>query len=220
MHQPLAFRLEDRAAQLELIHNFPLATMVHVVAGVARAEHVPLFHERDANALGRLQGHVARANPLWREVSGKVLTVFQAASHYITPNWYPSKAEHGAVVPTWNYAVVHATGTLRWREDPAWLRDLVDRQVARFEAAQQAASGEPLAHQPWRVSDAPADYIAKQLRAIVGLEIELTLIEGKAKLSQNRTAGDRAGVVAGLHGQDTPAAHEMAARIQAASDQA
>ena len=194
--------------------------MVHVVAGVARAEHVPLFHERDATALGRLQGHVARANPLWREASGKVLAVFQAASHYITPSWYPSKAEHGAVVPTWNYTVVHATGTLRWREDPVWLRYLVDRQVARFEAAQPGPIGAQLAQQPWRVSDAPADYVAKQLRAIVGLEIELTSIEGKAKLSQNRTKEDRAGVVAGLGEQGTPAAHDMAARIQAASDPA
>jgi transcriptional regulator len=151
-------------------------------------------------AHGTLRGHVARANPVWRAAADtEVLAVFQGPQAYITPSWYPSKAETAKVVPTWNYAVVHMHGRLRITEDSAWLRALVERLTDTHEAARA---------QRWQVGDAPADYIEMMLRAIVGIEIEVTRLQGKWKVSQNRTAADRGGVAAGLgalHGDDVRA---------------
>ena len=156
-------------------------------------------------ALGTLRGHVARANPVWREAAGaQVLAAFQGPQAYITPSWYPSKAASAKVVPTWNYAVVHARGTLRVTEDAAWLRALVGRLTDVHEASR--------AHR-WQVDDAPADYIEQMLRAIVGIEIEITSLQGKWKVSQNRSAADRAGVAAGLGSIDSDAARAMAGLI-------
>ncbi len=150
-----------------------------------------------------LQGHVARANPVWRALPEHLPSVvmFQGPDAYITPAWYPSKAAHGKVVPTWNYAVVHAEGIARAIEDRAWIRAHVERLTALHEAGNT-----PL----WAVSDAPADYIEHMLDAIVGVEIVVTRLTGKWKVSQNRPATDRAGVVTGLREKGDAGAQAMA----------
>jgi transcriptional regulator len=134
---------------------------------------------------------VARSNPVWREFSAEVpaVAIFSGPDHYISPSWYPSKEEHGRVVPTWNYAAVHAYGRLEIHEDAEWLRNLVTRLTATHEAQFEL---------PWQVSDAPADYIDGLLRAIVGIEMRIERIEGKWKMGQNRPEADRRGAVAGL----------------------
>ena len=154
-----------------------------------------------------MRGHVARANALWRETSSEVdaLVVFQGAQGYISPAWYPSKAEHGKVVPTWNYVMVQARGKLRVVDDPAWLLTLVTRLTERHEAARSA---------PWAVSDAPADFVQTMLRAIVGVELELTSLTGKWKVTQNRSAADREGVVAGLQNVGGDVEVALAAQVQ------
>ncbi len=177
----------------DLIRAAPLATLIRGGPELS-ADAIPLELDGD-----RLLGHVARANPLWREADGQpVLAVFHGASAYITPSWYASKAEHGRVVPTWNYAMVQAHGTLRAIEDTAWIEAFVTRLTKRHEAPFSA---------PWQVSDAPADYVQKMLKAIVGIEIAVTRLEGKFKLSQNRSPEDRAGVSRGLGD------HPMASKI-------
>ena len=183
------------------MQQHPLATLVtQDAAGSLQADAIPLIVEPRPLALGTLRGHVARANPLWRETRGDVLVVFQGAQSYVSPGWYPTKAEHGKVVPTWNYIVVQARGRLRAIEDAAWLHALVSRLTDRFEATRP---------KPWGVGDAPPDYIATMLGAIVGVEIEIDALIGKWKVSQNRNAADRAGVAAGLaalHGDADAAA--------------
>ncbi|OJT96752.1 MAG: hypothetical protein BGN82_05390 [Alphaproteobacteria bacterium 65-7] len=136
-----------------------------------------------------LRGHVARANPVWKQGDGPALALFLGPHGYVTPNWYPSKAEHGKVVPTWNYLAVQARGTLRWTQDPDHLRRLVTELTDRHEGERP---------EPWAVSDAPAGYTDALLRGIVGFELSVESLEGKWKLSQNRDAADRAGVRAGL----------------------
>ncbi len=175
-----------------LIRSHPLGTLATLnVAGELQANPIPFLIEPGLQAHGTLRGHVARANPLWRETRADVdaLVVFQGAQSYISPGWYPTKAEHGKVVPTWNYIVVQARGRLRAIEDAAWVRALVTRLTTRFESSQA---------KPWGIGDAPADYIETMLRAIVGIEIEVTALVGKWKVSQNRSAADREGVAAGL----------------------
>jgi transcriptional regulator len=204
MYLPKHFEQQDAAAMAQLLQLHPLATLAWQADDGLSAEHLPLMWERGAGdgAHGTLRGHVARANPVWRASAGaEVLAVFQGPQAYITPSWYPSKAETAKVVPTWNYAVVHMHGRLRITEDAAWLRALVERLTDTHEAAR--------AHR-WQVGDAPADYIAQMLRAIVGIEIEVTRLQGKWKVSQNRTATDRAGVATGLAAVDSDAARRMA----------
>ena len=155
------------------------------------ADHIPLELDSEPAPLGTLRGHVARANPVWQIYRKDVeaLAVFQGPDVYVSPAWYPTKQETGKVVPTWNYAVVHAHGPLRVVDDPEWLRALVTRLTDRHEAGRA---------QPWRVTDAPADFIDGMLKGIVGLEIPITRLDGKWKMSQNRNAVDRAGVVQAL----------------------
>ncbi|MEO7115425.1 MAG: FMN-binding negative transcriptional regulator [Caldimonas sp.] len=156
----------------------------------------------DADGAGVLRAHVARANPVWRTARTDVesLVVFQGPQGYVSPAWYPSKAEHGKVVPTWNYIVVQGRGTLRVIDDREWLRAFVDRLTTRHEGARPS---------PWAMSDAPADYIETMLGAIVGIELVVTSLVGKWKMSQNRPMADREGVAAGLareHGESDFAA--------------
>jgi transcriptional regulator len=132
-----------------------------------------------------LLGHVARANPIWKSGDGPALAIFLGPHAYVSPNWYPSKAETGKAVPTWNYITVHARGTIRWIQDGEWLRANVTALAQAHEAGQPA---------PWKVSDAPASYVDGLLRAIVGFELTIESLQGKYKLSQNRDAADRAGV--------------------------
>jgi transcriptional regulator len=196
MYLPKHFEQPDRAALVALMAERPLATLI--VAGddgVPTADLIPLEfapgdpQDDDAGAIGTLRGHVARANPLWRRAGAPVLAVFTGPEAYVSPGWYASKREHGKVVPTWNYTMVQARGPLRAVEDAPWLRALVGRLTDRHERAQAA---------PWSVSDAPEDYVQQMLRAIVGIEIPLESLRGKWKVSQNRSAADRAGVAAGL----------------------
>jgi transcriptional regulator len=205
MYEVAAFRETRVEVMQALIRAHPLATLVSVVDGIAEANHLPLMIDLDPQPNGSLRGHVARANPLWRQSpQGEVLAVFQGPQAYVTPSWYPSKREHGRVVPTWNYAVVHARGPLVVHDDRDWLRDLVSRLTDARE------TGLP---RPWGVGDAPADYIERMLEAIVGIEIPVRSIEGKWKVSQNRAQADRDGVAAGLRERGTPEAEAMARLI-------
>lgn len=187
MHIPKHFAQEDRDALHALMRAHPLAALVTTGPDGPVADHVPLELFPDEGELGVLRGHVARANPLWRthDPNTPVLAIFQGPEGYVSPSWYRSKAEHGRVVPTWNYRVAHARGPLRVIDDPAWLRALVTRLTDRHEASQP---------EPWRVDDAPGDYVDGLLRAIVGVEIPVTRLEGKWKTSQNRSDDDRAEV--------------------------
>ena len=190
MYLPAHFE-EKRADVLRrLVHEQPLGLLVtHGAAGL-RADTVPFLLDAEPGPHGTLRAHVARANPLWREAAGRdALVVFQGPQAYISPGWYASKAEHGKVVPTWNYVMVQARGTLRAIDDAQWLRAFVTRLTTKHEADQA---------QPWAVTDAPSDFVDTMLRAIVGIEIELTALTGKWKVSQNRSAADRAGTAAGL----------------------
>jgi transcriptional regulator len=174
-----------------LIREYPLAVLVTLGSAGLNANHIPLEIDPEPAPFGTLRGHVARANPVWRDFSRDVeaLTVFQGPQAYISPAWYQTKKETGKVVPTFNYIVVHAYGSLRIIEDEAWLRDLVERLTTRHESGRA---------EPWKVSDAPEDFIKTQLRAIVGIEMPVTRLVGKWKVSQNRPPVDREGVVRGL----------------------
>lgn len=191
MYQPAHFSPTDPGAARALMREHPLALLVWSdAAGALHADPVPMMLDDDGGPHGALRAHVARANPLWQLAAGRpVMAVFQGPQGYITPNWYPSKAENPRTVPTWNYALVQAHGTLQVHEQAAWLLPLVTRLTQRHEASQP---------HPWQVSDAPDDYISRMLGAIVGIEIPVQRLDTKFKLSQNRSQGDRAGVLAGL----------------------
>jgi transcriptional regulator len=193
-------RLEPIAA---LIFAHPLAAVVHSGPTGLDANHVPLVFDAEAAAMGRLRGHFARANPVVRELAAgsEVLAIFQGPSHYLSPNWYPSKHAHGKDVPTWNYMIVHARGRIAWHEESTWLLELLNDLTDAQERHRA---------QPWRVSDAPGDYLDQMMRAIVGFEIGIDVLEGKWKLSQNRTAADRAGAIAGLSTEPGDAAAAIA----------
>ena len=206
MYLPNHFDEQRPEVLQRLIHDAPLGLLVtHGSAGL-QANSVPFLLDADAGPHGTLRAHVARANPLWREGDGReALVVFQGPQAYVSPGWYPSKAEHGKVVPTWNYVMVQARGTLRAIDDAAWLRGLVTRLTAKHEAAQV---------RPWAVTDAPPDFVDSMLRAIVGIEIELTALTGKWKVSQNRSAADRAGTAAGLDASGGADALAMARQVR------
>lgn len=192
MYLPTHFAETDPARLHALMREYPLAMLIAVADGVATADPVPLEFDAAAGPLGTpgtLRGHVARANPLAQRGGSAVLAVFSGPQAYVSPGFYASKREHGKVVPTWNYAVVQARGTLRTVDDAPWLRALVGRLTHRHEAPRPA---------PWAVDDAPADFVAQMLGAIVGIEIPLASLVGKFKLSQNRSAADRQGVLQGL----------------------
>ena len=202
MYLPTHFR-EDRVEVLhQFIERYPLGSLVAVTADGLRAEHVPVLLDRGAGTSGRLSGHIARANDLWTSVAANtdVLVLFGGPDAYVSPAWYPSKAEHGKVVPTWTYAVVQVRGAIRFFDDPARLHALVASLTYRHEAGRR---------EPWSVDDAPADYVEKQLRAIVGFEIDIHDVIGKFKASQNRSDADRAGVRAGLDSGGTRSVEEL-----------
>ena len=194
MYRPSHFEQHDAAALHALMREHPLATLVTQQAGAITADAIPLEYDAASHTL---RGHVARANPLWREAAGQpVLAVFNGPQAYITPSWYPSKASTHKVVPTWNYTLVHAHGVLRAVEDAPWLHALVSGLTAHHEATRAI---------PWAVADAPDDYVQQMLRAIVGIEIPVDRLIGKWKISQNRSDADRLGVAAGLAEGAAPA---------------
>ena len=203
MYQPSPFR-EDRVDVMQAaMRAHPFATLVSMVAGRLTADHLPLALHADGSENGTLRGHIAKANPLWRghRDLADCLAIFQGPQAYVTPSWYPSKKEHGKVVPTWNYVVVHAHGPLRLIEAAGWLLDHLKDRTARNEDGRPA---------PGQVTEAPDDFIAHQLKGIVGIEIEIAGLHGKWKASQNRSQPDRMGVERGLRQEPAPDATAMA----------
>jgi len=185
----------------------PLATLVTLGASGLFASHIPMFVVDDGSELGLLQGHIARANKQWRDFvpSVEALAIFAGHQHYITPNWYPGTYEHGKEVPTWNYAVVHAYGPLKVIEDERWLMTFLNRLTDVHEASSPV---------PWKVSDAPEDFIRRQMHGIVGLEMPVQRLEGKWKVSQNRTESEQKGVITGLEKLNTPESLAMKALVE------
>ncbi|TDU89049.1 PaiB family negative transcriptional regulator [Kribbella voronezhensis] len=186
MYVPSHFAADDAVVQ-DLLTNHGAANLITATADGLLATFLPLVYDAEA---GALLGHVARNNPQWKTpVLGEALAIVAGPDAYISPSSYASKAEHGRVVPTWNYVTAHVYGDLVIHDDATWLDSLVRRLTSKHESSRPA---------PWSVDDAPAAYVAGQLRAIVGLELRITRIEAKAKLSQNRPTADIAGVVTTL----------------------
>jgi len=196
MYIPPAFRADDPQMLHELMRAARLSNLVTATAQGPIATPLPLLLATDEGEHGVLYGHVARANAQWKTpVIGEALAIFMGPDAYVTPSWYASKSEHGKVVPTWNYAAVHAYGPVEFFEDETRLLDVVRRITTLHEGTRA---------EPWQVSDAPEAYIRSQLRGIVGLRLPITRIEGKQKMSQNRNAADRAGVAKGLAESERP----------------
>ena len=203
---PQHFAETDPATLYALVRSHPLATWVVQHQGELLVNHIPFLLDAQRGEHGTLVGHVARANPVWQVLAAGApsVAVFTGPQAYVSPNWYPSKHAHGKAVPTWNYATVHAHGVPQAVDDPARILDVVTRLTQVHEAGQAL---------PWQVADAPADYIAKLLQAIVVVEIPVQRWVGKWKVSQNRPAADQQGVAAGLNAQGGEAA-QMAALVQ------
>ncbi len=206
MYTPAHFK-EDRIDVLHtLIQHHPLGTLITMTADGLNANHIPLMVDASRGEFGTLRGHVARSNPVWQTFKSEVdaLVVFQGPDAYISPSWYPSKKEHGKVVPTWDYAVVHAAGPLTIRDDADWMRAFLNGITDHFESQKSA---------PWKMSDAPEDYLQAMMRAVVGIEIPIKSLTGKWKVSQNRPAADRVGVAKGLALGQREAEQAMAALV-------
>ena len=216
MYIPRHFGLEDRAQISEFVAAAGAADLVTFDGAELTATLLPVIWDQDDTAshtsgngnsegagYGRLLGHIALANRQWETAHPGVpaLAIVHGPQAYISPDWYASKREHGRVVPTWNYITVHFTGPVTFHRDPEWLRALVTRLTTKYEH---------LRARPWQPSDAPPAFIDGQLRGIVGVEMTVTRVEAKAKLSQNRGAADRAGAIEGLRGEDDPGSAEIA----------
>jgi transcriptional regulator len=198
MYIPPAFRENDLANIHAAIRAARLASFVTATADGVIATPLPMILDETEGPHGTLYGHVARANPQWTLAPvGEAMAIFMGPDAYVTPSWYATKGETGKVVPTWNYVAVHVYGTVEFFEDADRLRDVVTR-LTHLHEAPRAESG----LEPWAVTDAPEDFIRSQLRGIVGLRMPISRIDGKRKMSQNRSAEDRAGVVEGLTASD------------------
>jgi transcriptional regulator len=203
MYNPPLFK-EDRIEVMhEAIRAAGLATLVTNTAGGLIASHVPMLLDPEPAPWGTLIGHLARPNPQARGAIGEGLAIFQGPDAYITPSWYATKRESGKVVPTWNYVAIHAYGAVEFFPDPQRLREVVTRLTARHEAGRA---------QPWAVTDAPPDFIDGMLKGIVGFAMPITRLEGKWKMSQNRPAEDRAGVISGLQAEQRPEVADLILR--------
>jgi transcriptional regulator len=191
MYTPKAFEVTDLPLLHAAMKQSDLATLVTTTSQGLVATHLPLLLDESKGEYGMLSGHISRANVQWQETdsNAEALIIFLGLDTYVTPNWYPAKQETGRVVPTWNYAAIHAYGRLSFTEDPEWLRTMVTALTNKHEASFPA---------PWQVSDAPKAFIDSQLKAIVGFEFEILRLEGKQKFNQNRSAEDRLGVIEGL----------------------
>ncbi len=208
MYIPAQFEQPDIEAMRELIRNRPLATLVTLDSNGINANHIPLHLEEMPEPFGVLRGHIARANPLWCDLAADVetLAIFHGPDAYISPSWYATKQEAGKVVPTWNYAVVHAYGSLRIIDDAAWVRTQMEALTQQHEAAFP---------EPWAVSDAPEDFTEKLLEAVVGIEMVITRLIGKWKVSQNQPPQNQHSVIQGLNGSGQSGAMAMAALVDA-----
>ena len=195
MYIPPAFLETSLEVMHGLIRSHPLGWLISSGAGGLAATPIPFLVDPGAGGNGTLRGHMARSNPQWQDLGAEVLVVFQGEHGYVTPSWYPSKAETHKVVPTWNYATVQVWGQPAVIQDPAWLRSLLD---------QLTGAQEQVRPRPWSPADAPEDFIAAMVQGVVGLELPIARIEGKWKMSQNREDGDRAGVIQGLGAADDP----------------
>ncbi|MDD0842447.1 FMN-binding negative transcriptional regulator [Pseudomonas sp. Gutcm_11s] len=206
MYTPASFRQNDLAELHELIQACPFALLTSAGSEGVQASHLPLLLEPGEGEFGTLYGHFAKANPHWRELQdgAEALAVFSGPDAYISPSWYAAKAEHGKVVPTWNYIAVHARGPVELIEDPERLLQIVSRLSDRHESGRV---------QPWAVSDAPREYLDAMLRAIVGFALPIRRLDGKWKLGQNRSAADQQGVRDGLDASPSPRDRELAARM-------
>lgn len=190
----------------DLMRVCPLATLVTTASSGLTANHIPLLLVENPSPFGTLQGHVARANPVWRDSLPEVeaLAVFNGADAYITPTWYATKKETGKVVPTWNYVAVHAHGSLRVIDDAEWLRSQIGRLTAHLESERV---------EQWKLTDAPEDYIQKLIASVVGIEMVITKLEGKWKVSQNQPDRNKEGIVRGLQEANEPKDLTMAELI-------
>ena len=207
MYIPEHFEERDVTVLHALMNEHPLGAWVVSIDGQLVVNHLPFVLDADRGSFGTLVGHVSRGNPVWRALSAGIesVVIFQGPQAYITPSWYPAKQEHGKVVPTWNYAVVHAHGTSRAVDDTEWLRRHVDRLTRAHEAKRAV---------PWNVSDAPPAFTDALLKGIVGIEIPISTLEGKWKASQNRALPDRQGVIAGLAEQPGDDARQMSRLVE------
>lgn len=205
MYIPPAFREDDLPTLHAVIRDARLANLVTATEEGLVATPLPLLISPEEGPYGTLYGHVARPNTQWRlEPKGDAMALFTGPDAYISPSWYRSKAEHGKVVPTWNYVAVHAYGPAEFFDDADRLLDVVTRLTKRHEGSRAT---------PWAVADAPEAFVRSQLRGIVGLRMPIMRLEGKRKMSQNRTPEDRAGVAAGLAGSDRMTDRDVAALI-------
>ena len=205
MYVPPAFRVDELDALHGVMRDARLANLVTATADGLVATPLPLFLVPEEGSYGTLYGHVARANPQWKlPPAGDAMALFMGPEAYVSPSWYPSKLEHGKVVPTWNYLTVHAYGAVEFFEDADRLLRVVTRLTDLHERTRA---------QSWAVADAPEAFVQAQLRGIVGLRLPITRLEGKCKMSQNRSAADRAGVAAGLAASDHAADRAAAALI-------
>ena len=197
----------------DLIFAHPFSTLVTISSIGINANHIPLHLIQQTGQYGTLQGHVARANPVWSDLVNDVeaLAIFQGPNSYITPSWYPTKQEHGKVVPTWNYVTVHVYGTLRVIDDPIWVRNQLELLTTQHKAS---------FNKPWAISDAPDEFTDKMISAIVGIEILITKLIGKWKISQNQPALNQAGVMQGLASLGKLEAAELAAAVEMAQKNA
>jgi len=209
MYVPAHFK-EDRADVLhDFISRHPFGILMTHGADGLDADHIPFDLDKESGPLGALYGHVARANPVWRKVrdGDEVLAVFRAGDAYISPNWYPSKHEFHKQVPTWNYVVVHAHGRILVRDDEQTVRGILARLTHTHEAAQP---------NPWKMTDSPKSFIDAMVKAVVGIEIQITRLIGKSKLSQNRETRDILGAAEALNAQgDGAMADAMLASVVA-----
>ena len=208
MYIPAHFEQPDIETMHGLIRTRPLATLVTLDSDGINANHIPLHLTPAPEPFGILRGHVARSNPVWRapEPDTEVLAIFHGPDAYISPSWYASKQESGRVVPTWNYTVVHAYGSLRIIDDASWIRTQLEALTAHNEA---------VFSEPWAVSDAPDEFTEKLIEAIVGIEIVITRLSGKWKVSQNQPPENRRSVIQGLNGCGQSEAVAMAALVDA-----
>ena len=206
MHVPKSFQQEDSTVLHELIAKYPLASLIAYSATGIEVNHIPFFLNKSKGKLS-LQGHIAKANPLWKLIKDKsqVLLVFHGPNCYISPNYYPTKKEQGKVVPTWNYVAVHVKGLLSYRFDTEFKLDMLNHLTIQHEQNQD---------KPWSITDAPMQYIQRMLAAIVGLEIEILSITGKWKVSQNQPEINKQGIVAGLSNEETSDSLNIANLVQ------
>jgi transcriptional regulator len=205
MYMPPHFKMDELGAIHAAMRASRLATLVTATADGLIGTPLPLILDEREGEHGTLYGHVARPNPQWKlPAIGEAMAIFTGPDAYVTPSWYVTKAEHGKVVPTWNYVAVHAYGPAEFFEDADRLLDVVTRLTVLHESSREEA---------WQVSDAPADFIKAQLRGIVGVRMPIMRIDAKRKMSQNRKLEDRAGVIAGLGASDNPVDREVAAMI-------